>query len=102
MSESTKERPCITCQYHREYADLFHVCDNPQYEIEDYNYITGKRRYIAPSCYDLRDKNGKCGYEGNGWIYKGIEIEEYEPIFFMIKRKIKQFSEFIGIIKTND
>ena len=100
MTETPQERPCATCQYHRINGGgitAWHLCDNPQYEIEDYNYVTGERRYISPSCYDLREKKGACGYEGHGWIYKGADLEEYEPLLFEIKRKIKRFIEVFNI-----
>lgn len=68
-----------------------HFCSNPQYEIEDYNFVTGECKVLMPFCVDLRKKNGACGNEGHGWIYRGIDMPEYTPLLFEVWQKIKKF-----------
>lgn len=67
--EGIKDRPCSKCAYHRETGGMltFHLCDNPDYEVEEPDYVTGELLFSSPSCYSLRDSKEKCGPEGRGW-----------------------------------
>lgn len=88
---------CVTCIYHRVYdgALTFHYCDNPRFQIENFNPVTGDQTTITPYCYDLREKNAACGPEGHGWIYGG------EPVPPVRKSLWWHFKNFLNLL-SND
>lgn len=68
--QSHLQRSCTTCKYcerHSNYWATFSICDNPDYYVEDPNYVTGEMFVIRPHCRDARESADLCSAEGRGW-----------------------------------
>lgn len=69
-TQSYLQRSCITCKYcerHSGYLVTFSICNNPDYYVEDPNYVTGEMFVIRPHCCDARKSADLCSAEGRGW-----------------------------------
>ena len=82
------QKPCTQCIHCEKRGQLIEVliCDNPDYYVDDPDYVTGTLYAIRHYCRDARDSTDMCGSSGQGWKQK-----PYEPLAWDLFRAIRKF-----------